>query len=71
MFSKTVFVIFAFYKSEASGNCLYSFVSLALVGDNSLITDLQLNCILRLIFIVNILISCLPMLNTKKKFVIA
>ena len=29
------------YRSQASGNCLYSSVSLALVGDNSLVSDLQ------------------------------
>ena len=31
----------AFYRSEPSGNCLYSSVSLALVGDNSLIEELR------------------------------
>ena len=30
-----------FYKSEASGNCLYSSASLMLVGDNSLMGDLR------------------------------
>ena len=30
-----------FYRSEASGNCLYSSVSLMLVGDNSLVGDLR------------------------------
>ena len=29
------------YRSQASGNCLYSSVSLALVGDNCLVSDLQ------------------------------
>ena len=41
MFSETVFVIFASYTSEASRNCLYSSVSLGLVGDNALVTDLR------------------------------
>ena len=31
----------AFYRSEPSGNCFYSSVSLALVGDNSLIEELR------------------------------
>ena len=39
-FSETVFVIFALYRSDASRNCLYRSFSLALVGDNSLVTDL-------------------------------
>ena len=34
--------IFVFLRSEASGNCLYSSVSLALVGDNSLLDELRI-----------------------------
>ena len=36
------FVIFLSYRSEATGNCLYSTVSLALVGDNSLTKPLMI-----------------------------
>ena len=39
----------AFFRSEASGNCLYSFVSLILARDNSLVPILRklvkLNCL--------------------------
>ena len=37
-----MFVIFLTYRSEATGNCLYSSVSLALVGDNSLTKPLRI-----------------------------
>ena len=36
-----IFSCASFHKSEPSGNCLYSFVSLAMIGDNSLIEELR------------------------------
>ena len=38
----TYFVWFRFHRSEATGNCLYSSVSLVLVGDNSLVHHLRI-----------------------------
>ena len=38
------------FRSEASGNCLYSSTSLALLGDNSLVSDLRILTSLELFF---------------------
>ena len=38
------------FRSDASGNCLYSSVSLALVGDNSLSSELRILTSLELYF---------------------
>ena len=54
------------FRSKASGNCLYSYVSLALVGDNSLSSKLRI-LTLEFYSILNFIVSILVSLVLRTK----